>query len=284
MKDKLYIALNGSKLFRIKVKSPEYNNIHSGELDLFIELYGPLDKIYSFYSTDKIIPIGNMINEISWHSFTLKNGHSISPPKVHFKRGRSKSDKTPFNSGDYVKNNDVIPYPVLSIILMSVWPQNVSTYCETQTPVMNLEALFPVCIDLFILPRNIDSKAFINTHDASSFIVTSTHAIFMESTNYEFEFCRYGNEPYPQIVTGSINGWDIFLRLSNPPSYSKILQFPSFSIISFDLKNAVSSLLDRPVCYPNDSETLLQTTFRERLNPENIKYKTMYYKKPTCEE
>jgi hypothetical protein len=275
--DKCYISINGKKLFRIKAKSPSpyYKNILSGEVDVFIDFYGDIKKITSFYSSNNLLRIGNEIMALSWHSFIIENKGFISGPKVHFKD--INNQKISFDSGDHVKYSDVILYPIVSMLIKKPW-EFISNDIFNQENRKNFETIYPVCVDLFILPKKIGFLEFNKEFDSSAICFISTNSIYMPSTGFAFERCKYADTEFPRIHPFNLNGWDMILRLSNIPRYAYEFGLPDYSIISFDLKEAVSSILDRPICYPGDDETtFLKTTFRERLNP-NIKYETWYKK------
>ena len=134
---------------------------------------------------------------------------------------------------------------------------------------MPIEEMLPICIDIFILPKSIKFIDFMQKFDASIYVVTSCNTIFLEVFNGMFEECHYKSERFPKIDCININGWDILIRKSNPPFYPKldiIPEIPAKTIITYDLKNAVSSLLDRKIGYREDDGTIKFTTFRDRLN------------------
>ena len=129
----------------------------------------------------------------------------------------------------------------------------------------DIEEMLPICIDIFILPKSIDAKTFLKKYDASLYVIISCNTIFLDIFNGLFEECNYKLDRFPVIEDINLNGWDIIIRKSNPPLFSKDKNFPLKSIILYDLKNAVTSLLDRKIGYPEDSEKITFTTFRERL-------------------
>ncbi len=260
--DKLYINYKGENLLRLKVKAPN-KNVDEGEVDILIDIFGE-KSIKTLYATNnRLVDIGFNVDAISWHSFQIEKGNGISVPKIHFKW---KEVKRVYDSGDYVNYNNIIPYPVLTLNLYEEWRSLKKYIPNKYGKTYDVEEMLPICIDIFVLPKNVKFIDFMQKFDASIFVVISCNTIFLDIFDEMIEECHYKFEKYPKIDCMNINGWDILIRKSNPPLYTKLDTIPEKTIITYDLKNAVSSLIDRKIGYPEDDGTVTYTTFRERLN------------------
>jgi len=259
--DKLYINYKGENLIRIKVKAPNEKAIE-GQVDILIDIIG--EKVVKhFYSTNsQLVDLGYNIDSISWHSYFIQKGSAISVPKVHFKY---KDIKHIYDSGDFVNYNNIIPYPVLTLVLYKEWRSTKKYSGNAFGKAYDIEEMLPVCIDIFILPKNIKARTFLEKYDASFYVITSCNTIFLDIFNGIFEECHYRSERFPIIEDVDINGWDIIIRKSNPALFTRVDTFPPVSMILYDLKNAVSSLLDRKIGYPDKDGKIIFTTFRDRL-------------------
>jgi len=259
--DKLYINYKGENLIRIKVKAPN-EKVLEGQVDILIDIIGEKTINYYYATNNKLIDIGYNVDSISWHSYFIKKGLAISAPKVHFKY---KGIKHVYDSGDFVNYNNIIPYPVLTLVLYNEWRSSKKYLSNTLGKTYDIEEMLPICIDIFILPKNIQAKSFLENYDASFYVIISCTTVFLDIFNGKFEECHYKSERFPIFEDININGWDIIIRKSNPALFTRADTFPQKSIILYDLKNSVSSLLDRKIGYPDKDGKIIFTTFRDRL-------------------
>ncbi len=271
IKDRAYLTINGSALFRTKVQPAKKKNknrtcdVAYGEVDILLDFYGALRKGRYFYSSDIFREIGDDFKAISWHSFAVHKNNAISVPKVHFKDG---SRRECVDSFGYVRRHEVIAYPVVSVVIKD--PKafgNVKSHQKADVEsVVSFEARNAVCVDLFVLPKGICPEIFMTQHDSSLYTIASTNSIFIAATNHAFEPLQYNGKRFPEIRVIKLGEWSCVFRISDPPGYASATNFPDVSIISYDLKSVPSSLLDRVIAYPTEEPNVLhKTTFRERM-------------------
>lgn len=251
-------------MFRAKVQraARARNRVTSGEVDVLLDFYAPLDHATYFYSSDHLRRIGPEFNAISWHSFGIEKDGQVSVPKVHFKDG---SRRVCVDSHDYVKSADVIAYPVVSAVVFGHGEPGPSSLRHGRERIgIELDAEPPYCVDLFILPNGISGGDYLG-YDASIYLFTADNGIFMPALGHADERCRYRDKQFGVLTFAEVNGWTCFVRLTDPPNYARHLA-SDFGVISFDLRTVVSSLLDRRIIYLTDDPNVVhETTFRQRL-------------------
>lgn len=274
IENKLYVTLNGYDLFRVKVQPARRrkHRVLRGEVDILLDFREQLTDAEYFYSTDRLKYIGAGFNAISWHSFAVEKDGGISVPKVHFKQGTRRVCE---NNYGYVHAEDVIAYPVVSVI-MRHWSQSLIPNVKAASvhrASLNFNAEPPFCVDLFVLPAGVTIHSFMSENDVSVFLPTVTNSIFMPGLQNVVERCHYHGNDFGQLKFYNINGWTCIARLSDPPDYTQRAHLPQTVVLSYDLRTAVSSLLDRAIVYPTEDPNVFhKTTFRRRLtgNPQYV--------------
>lgn len=229
-----------------------------------LDFYGASRSGGFFYSSDVFEKIGENFTAISWHSFAVYKDNAISAPKVNFKEG---SRRKCVDSRGYVHRQEVIAYPVVSVIIKD--PEIINNIGPSQSAdidsVVSFKARGPVCIDLFVLPKGISSEDYLSKDPSSLTTFTSTNSIFIAASRHEFEPIQYNGTQFCGMQSININGWSCIFRISDPPQFTRSSVFSAVSIISYDLKSVASSILDRVTAYSTDeTDVLKKTTFRER--------------------